>query len=1080
MKNFTRMTIIAGLVFIAIQPLAVFSQDAENSENVRYKFFQLNNLSAKKAQALVNKLGIGTVSLHPKPNTVLVTAEPDNLRKASIILKIIDTKVPYIANTIAESAEKAKIPEFSAIEAMLGDIVIGTFTDVPESDEKNEVIIDTLGGSVVAVAPVKTMLELEDAIEKVKAAQKSSKKQKTVSSEEANTVSKSVDIEESNKPDIPEVNTPEQSEPETENAETDQLFNQLLDELSEKPEPNEPEKKAVKTIDKDKNHPADVEKQVVKQDTQKPAPAPEQSQEPKSAEPEHSIEESKKLVKSKEIELRAEIENAVGIAQRSYEPQDTPLAEQELELDLPESLKIIDLLDLVGKYLHLDYMYDPAEVRGEVTLRIQGAVKVKELYPLVESVLSFRGLVMSRKGNLVTIVPKTKVFDVDPALLESQKGNVQYGDVIVTRVFELDYADTASAKNLLAQMKIGIQINEIADTGTIIVTGYAYRMPRVERLLEMIDRPGETKEFRYRQLEYTIATDIATKLQTLMEKMGDISITVSEPAQPQPKDQRRRRPQPKPAQAQGSQAPDVFIDADERTNRLLMIGTADKLDTVNKLVNTLDVAKKDMRILRLYELNYVGAEEVVSKLEQLGVVSQGAVQTSGSSKGKPQPKQPAAASEQNGSPTQQQPQIVVVESTNSLLVNASSEQHAEITTILGYVDSETQNESLPYVVYSLENKDPEELAGTLNELIKETIQSKDKEGKIQKTTTKKTEDTITIVPDKETYSLIVYANKKNQQWISTIIKQLDQYRPQVLLDVTLVQVTKTDSFNFDLEILSSLPNMEYTSGQISGVDSTVYNTLMNAKDRSNFQEFKSSAGEFKGFYGDEKINALLTAMKKKDYGRVMARPKLLVNDNEEGTIETTTTTYVKKIEQNQTTGDNPVLTESVDYPDYSAGITLTITPHISTGNMLRLEITLNRSGFLEDLANIEGDKPPDKSDADITTIVTAPDGHTIILGGMEKIDTSKGGSKVPILGDLPLIGGLFREVSRSSSQDKLYIFVKAHILRPGADQVLTDLKNVSRENRGAFEKLEAEMQKYESWPGVKAKTMDPEKVLERD
>jgi len=75
---------------------------------------------------------------------------------------------------------------------------------------------------------------------------------------------------------------------------------------------------------------------------------------------------------------------------------------------MPPKINIIDLLDLVGKYLNLDYMYDPADItglKGEVTLVLQGPIKIKELYPLAESVLRFKGYVMTRRGNLITIVP---------------------------------------------------------------------------------------------------------------------------------------------------------------------------------------------------------------------------------------------------------------------------------------------------------------------------------------------------------------------------------------------------------------------------------------------------------------------------------------------------------------------------------------------------------------------------------------------------------------------------------------------------------------------------------------------------
>ena len=344
--------------------------------------------------------------------------------------------------------------------------------------------------------------------------------------------------------------------------------------------------------------------------------------------------------------------------------------------------------------------------------------------------------------------------------------------------------------------------------------------------------------------------------------------------------------------------------------------------------------------------------------------------------------------------------------------------------------------------------------------------------------TAKKEEDITIISDPATFSLIVYANKKNQQWIGSLIKQLDMRRPQVLIDVTLVQITKDDAFTFDLELLAGIPDMAFTSGQIAGVDSTIFHKILTAPDRGKFLEGKSSGGTFNGFYGNEKINALLKAVQTKKYGRIMARPKLLVNDNEEGIIETTKTTYIERKESSWIGTEDPQLSEKVVFDDYSAGITLKIKPHISFGDMLRLEITLNRSGFTEALEGLT--KPPDKADSDVITVVTVPDKSTIILGGVEKIEHSKGGKKIPLLGDLPIIGGLFRDVSSAGGHDKLYIFVKAHILRPGGDLALADLKEVSRVNREAFESLEAEMQEYEDWPGIKPKPMDPLKILEAD
>jgi len=230
---------------------------------------------------------------------------------------------------------------------------------------------------------------------------------------------------------------------------------------------------------------------------------------------------------------------------------------------------------------------------------------------------------------------------------------------------------------------------------------------------------------------------------------------------------------------------------------------------------------------------------------------------------------------------------------------------------------------------------------------------------------------------------------------------------------------------------------------------------------------------------------LLTAMQTKDYGRVLAKPKILVNDNEKGTIKTTDTRYVTKRSSTpiatQQAGQQPYTTyeTAISYEPYDAGITLDITPHISEGKLLRLEVSLTRSDFDESSV---GDRPPGKTASDITTVVTVPDGSTIILGGMLKLNQGKGGTKVPLLGDIPLVGGLFRSISTRDTQKKLYVFVKAEIIRPAESAVagLPDLERISQRDRMVFEKHEAEFQNYQDWPGIKPKPVDPLRVLETE
>ena len=91
---------------------------------------------------------------------------------------------------------------------------------------------------------------------------------------------------------------------------------------------------------------------------------------------------------------------------------------------------------------------------------------------------------------------------------------------------------------------------------------------------------------------------------------------------------------------------------------------------------------------------------------------------------------------------------------------------------------------------------------------------------------------------------------------------------------------------------------------------------------------------------------------------------------------------------------------------------------------------------------------------------------------------SKGGSKIPLLGDIPLLGALFRSVDNSDVEKKLYVFLKANIVRPYDEGKLTDLKEISERHREEFEGSETQFQGHENIPGIRPAPMQPERVLE--
>ena len=1030
----------------------LYANEQGPHELVPYRIITLDNISPEQGKKFLDDLGIGTVSHFPNSPALLVTAQPRELAKAKAILDLIDQRQTYTVQQIIPRSTAGSIPSSKQIAAKIGNISIGSFTTPPASQNGTKAIVDFHNNVIVVIAPAGVTDKIVATIGQLQNTEQPDRQgaSSIVKTIESNPVAALLG-QQIPEQEIPQIKVTEQD------MQGQPLTNRIL---------------PVQT--------------TAQQGQQAPAG------------------------------LFADVPaSSINI----------PNADDVIKLTLPEKQTMVAFLGMVGPYLQMDFMYDESDLDGqEVTFnpngKLQGPITVRDLYHLLESVLKFKGFVMTRgMGNLVTIVPKDKALDIDPALVEAERPQIGTGDIVVMSVFELKNIDAESAKQFLEGMKLTTDITTIAETKTLIVTAYAHRMPRIKALLDIVDKPGEPRKFRHRQLRYTMAQTLAPKLKSLAEELGTISITIAAEeaegetpsAGPKPVKRsnetqtafnaryrawlnrrnqitRQRQQATRGVTTQQTEAftPTVYVDADERTNRILMIGLAEQLDDIDGLIDTLDVAQQDLRTMIPYKIEYIDAEDVRKKLEELGIVGarqESTMSSRASQDIKAPPASTAAARAQleritaaetqlessSTEPLSGEPQVVVLESTNSLLVNATAEQHERISSIISHVDQQRAEDEIPYKIYPLENSSPAHLRELLMQLIEETVESQQAgDDKIEIVKRKRLEDQIYIVDDPNTFSLIVYANKKNQDWISNLIQTLDKRRPQVLIDVTLVEVSRVDLFDLDLDLVSKFPRMA------AGGNMEAFDALLEPFANGRVIETTSISGQGQGFYSDRHIQALVKAMQTKSYGRVLAKPKILVNDGQAGTISTTDKTNVSI--ESIIVPDQGSAQTTTDFREYEAGIELTITPNISEGDLLLLKVNMIRSDFDEKTKGLG--VPPDTTESVVDTTVTVPDGQTIILGGLIKLNQTKGGSKVPLLGDVPLLGGFFRNTSNSDRSSNLYVFVKANILRPD-DTVagLPDLERISDRNRISFERLEDQFQTYEDWPGFKPKPMEPFKVL---
>jgi type II secretory pathway component GspD/PulD (secretin) len=505
-----------------------------------------------------------------------------------------------------------------------------------------------------------------------------------------------------------------------------------------------------------------------------------------------------------------------------------------------------------------------------------------------------------------------------------------------------------------------------------------------------------------------------------------------------------------------------FIHPDERTNRMLVIGAVDQIEQVKKLQGLLDIPPHEYErlILKVYRPQFVEAEEVRRILEDLGIIKTDREPTArdratsrdlrGDERREPErPRQPISPDAPDTTseglrgtmllPGEEESEIrvAVQETINKIFVLATERQHIDIKEVMDHVDKKDDSGLGKIRIYPLENRDPEFVSGALTELLEATQDVQLSEDQTQRIPG--VEGAPIVVSLDDIYAVAVSASEQQHKDIEKIIEELDKRLPQVLVEATLIQVSVDDT----LELGISLQN-----------DATVTGDATNPRLLSGVSPFGIGKGAAVAFFDDDQVYATLEVLQSTGNSKVISKPRILVNDNESGTIdskrsEPTTTTTIP-------TGSNVPIITFDGYED--AGTTLTITPHIGDLNseILQLEIELNVDNFEGEGA---GDVPPPKAINSIQTLVTIPEGKTLILGGLTRVTDSVAVNQIPILGDIPILGVLFRNTARVKDRGVLYVFVRAYIVgREGINgdadfQDLIDLSDNAKKNLERSEEM---------------------------
>jgi len=453
------------------------------------------------------------------------------------------------------------------------------------------------------------------------------------------------------------------------------------------------------------------------------------------------------------------------------------------------------------------------------------------------------------------------------------------------------------------------------------------------------------------------------------------------------------------------------------SNAIIISDVASNIDRIAAIIERMDrTATQETEVIKL---RYGVAEDVVRMLDQLN--------TSEAQQG-----------------TEVEVMLVADARTNSVLVSADELERARMTQLIRYLDTPLEQSGNVKVIY-LEYAKAEEVAEVLTRVMQNIGRVDAGEaGRAQRAG----ETSATIEADKNTNALIITAPTDKMAALEAVVARLDIRRAQVLVEAIIVEMEVRDGQDLGLQWLfandsgffgSSISADDARARRIAGAilpedggdDTTGGVTTGDFNVGALAGALAQSPGVSLGWGvidDDLSMTVILNALKENSNANILSTPSLLTLDNQEAYITVgQNVPFVTGSFTSTGTGDgaqNPFQTIERE----NVGITLKVTPHINEGDAVVLDISQEVSSLSNTSVVLQASDLI-TNERVLQTKVLAADGRVVVLGGLIKDDVQDATQKVPLLGDIPFFGRLFRNDAVQVTKTNLLIFIRPTIIR---------------------------------------------------
>ncbi|MFC1764531.1 secretin N-terminal domain-containing protein [Planctomycetota bacterium] len=571
-------------------------------------------------------------------------------------------------------------------------------------------------------------------------------------------------------------------------------------------------------------------------------------------------------------------------------------------------------------------------------------------------------------------------------------------------------------------------------TNAIVIRGPEEALNLAMEVIETLDTSStETIDVKVVQLKYADADNVAELVNQVFGKDRETAQT----------NQRGgggggrggpsfRGPQADTSSDQSSLS-EVIAASDDRTNSVVITGPKDMLGVIGKVIVDLDSPNADLADVEVFHLNYADAQNTADLINEVFGEDRNTSSrnntnaTTSFQRGGGGGRGGGAAQQATSTATSAASVVASAdERTNSIVVSGPSDTLEVISGIIKDLDANPEQERKMFV-YKLKNGEAANVMEVLNNLF-DQLQNMNSQGTSSTqrfqgggggrgggggaATTASSGSSSTssnsdldedafFEADESTNSLLILTSSKNYEKIKPIIDELDEPLKQVLIKVLFAEITHSDSIDLGTEFSVTNIGSVGTISQDFGLSSPTANEGV----KFNFL--------------DDNLDITLRALQETGNLNVLSRPYILTSDN-----HTASFNVVKEvpIPDSSSLSDGGTLNTSVIYKD--VGIKLDVTPSINPEGLVIMDVSPEISELTGETVQINEELSSEIFATRSTSArVAVKDGQTIVIGGLIEDSIKKIHKKVPLLGDIPLLGALFRRTIDSTAKIELLIFV---------------------------------------------------------